>query len=342
MRTTPRHTRFSTTWQLSLDVLARQDVPEALTLLRLLACFAPMPAPLPLALLAPAALDATSLPRLDPSLTRDRADAALQGLISTSLVSLIDVPGDRGQRPVLSLQTHGLLLDTVAGQIPDSALGDLLLSATALLGGAITDRPSSQDLRLIAPHALAVLRRARADAAGPHAAREALGLVRRLRGLHHDRGEITATLELATHAAAFSGAVFGADSAEAADDSYQLGRAHTGAGRFAEAETLLRGVLAARERELGPDDARTLDSAHALGIALYGLGRWAEDEQLLRRALAGRERLLGPDHPDTLDVCAGLADALGEQGRWEEAEHLAHSTLERSAALLGEDPPAPW
>ncbi|MDR3084590.1 MAG: tetratricopeptide repeat protein, partial [Streptomyces sp.] len=332
-------TRFSTTWQLSLDVLARQDLPEARTLLRLLACFAPMPAPLPLTLLAPAAIGATALPRLDPPLTGERADAALQGLISTSLVNLIDIPGDRGNRPVLSLQAHGLLLDTVAGQIPEDTLEDLLLSAIALLNRPLADTPASQDLRLIAPHALAAMRRARAEAAGPNAAREALGLVRRLRDLHYDCGEFTATLELATHAAEFSTVVFGSDSGEAVDDSHALGRAHTGAGRFAEAEALLRDVLAARERALGPDDPRTLDSAHALGIALYGLGRWAEDEQLLRRALAGRERLLGPDHPDTLDVCAGLADALGEQGRWEEAEALARTTLERSAATLGEDHP---
>lgn len=330
-------TRFSTTWQLSLDVLARQGLPEAPTLLRLLACFAPMPAPLPLTLLGPAAIDSTALPSLDPPLTGERADAALQGLISTSLVNLIDVPGDRGNRPVLSLQTHGLLLDTVAGQIPEEALGDLIRSAVALLSGTLTDTPTSQDLRLIAPHALAAIRRAQAEDAGPHAVRDALGLVRRLRDLHYDRGEFTAALELATHAAEFSTTVFRADSREAVNDAHALGRAYTGAGRFAEAEALLRDVLTAQEGEFGPDDPRTLDSAHALGIALYGLGRWVEDEQLLRRALAGRTRLLGPDHPDTLDVCAGLADALGEQGRWQEAESLARTTLERSAATLGEN-----
>ncbi|MGW0712236.1 tetratricopeptide repeat protein [Streptomyces sp. NPDC002643] len=328
--------RFSTTWRLSLDLLRRQDLPEALTLLRLLACFAPMPAPLPLTLLAPTALDATALPLFDPPLTGERADAALQGLIDTSLVNLIDVPGDQGRRPVLSLQTPGLLLDTVAGDIPVAALGDLLLAATALLDGALTGEPDSQDLRLIAPHALAVLRRARAQSAGSAAASKALGLVRRLRDLHYDRGEFTPALELAAHAEAFSTTVFGTGSDEAVDDSYALGRAHTGAGRFTEAEALLRAVLTTRERELGPDEPRTLDSAHALGIALYGLGRWAEDERLLRRVLAGRERLLGADAPDTLDVCAGLADALGEQGHWAEAEALARTTVERSATSSGE------
>ncbi|KUN09872.1 hypothetical protein AQI95_02595 [Streptomyces yokosukanensis] len=335
---TEDHTRirFSTTWQLSLDVLARQDLPDALTMLRLLACFAPMPAPLPLTLLAPAALDSTALSRLDPPLTGERADAVLQGLISTSLVSLIDVPGDRGHRPVLSLQTHGLLLDTVSGQIPSGTLGDLLLCAIALLDGALSDRPDSQDLRLIAPHALAVLRRSRAETAGTHTSRAALELVRRLRDLHYERGEFTPALELATHAADFSATMFNSNSTEAVDDRYALGRTHTGAGRFAEAEAQLRAVLTTRENEFGRDDPRTLDAAHALGIALYGLGQWAEDEQLLRHVLAGRESLLGPYDPDTLDVCAGLADALGEQGHWEEAEALARTTVERSAASLGE------
>ncbi|MEU8709441.1 tetratricopeptide repeat protein [Streptomyces sp. NPDC048565] len=319
--------RFSSTWQLSLDALERQQVPEAVTLLRLLSCFAAQPATVPLGLLSPARLDATALPRLDPPLAGARADAALQGLVATSLVSLLDVPGDRGRPPVHGLQAHGLLLDTVAGRMPPEIRDDLVRSAAGLLEAALPDVADDQDLRLLAPHAIALLRRARGA--------EPLALVRRLRSLHYERGQFTAALDLAVATWRFSRELFGAEHTEALTDACETGRAQSALGLFAEAEQTLRGVLTAREAVLGPEDPLTLDTLHALGIALYGLGRWDEDEQLLRRALEGRERILGGAHPDTLDTRGRLAEAVGELGRWDEARTLARTTLDHSKAALG-------
>ncbi|MFD9407295.1 tetratricopeptide repeat protein [Streptomyces sp. NPDC059989] len=319
--------RFSSTWQLSLDALDRQNLPEAVTLLRLLSCFAPQPATVPLALLAPARLDATALPDLDPPLTGARADAALRGLVATSLVSLLDVPGDRGRPPVRGLQAHGLLLDTVAGRMPAEVRDALVRSAAGLLEAAVPDAPDDQDLRLLAPHALALLRRSRGA--------EPLALVRRLRALYYERGQFTAALDLAVATAGFSRQRFGAEHGQALADAYETGRVQSALGLFAEAEGTLRAVLTAREALLGAEDPLTLDTVHALGIALYGLGRWAEDEQLLRRALDGRERVLGGSHPDTLDTRGRLAEAVGELGRWDEARSLARTTLESSETALG-------
>ncbi|MFG2880319.1 tetratricopeptide repeat protein [Streptomyces sp. NPDC048337] len=319
--------RFSSTWQLSLDALDRQNLPEAVTLLRLLSCLAPQPATVPLGLLAPARLDATALPDLDPPLRGARADAALRGLVATSLVSLLDVPGDRGRPPVRGLQAHGLLLDTVAGRMPREVRDDLVRSAAGLLEAALPDAPDDQDLRLLAPHAVALLRRSD----GP----EPLAVVRRLRSLHYERGRFTAALDLAVATARFSRRHFGGGHGEALADAYETGRVQSALGLFAEAEATLRDVLGAREALLGADDPLTLDTVHALGITLYGLGRWAEDEQLLRRALDGRERVLGGAHPDTLDTRGRLAEAVGELGRWEEARALARTTLERSETALG-------
>lgn len=319
--------RFSTTWQLSLDALDRQNLPETVTLLRLLSCFAAQPATVPLSLLAPARLDTTTLASLDPPLTGARADAALRGLVATSLVSLLDVPGDRGRPPVRGLQAHGLLLDTVAGRMPAEVRDELVRCAAGLLEVAIPDGPDDQDLRLLAPHAIALLRRSR----GP----EPLPLIRRLRSLYYERGQFTAALDLAVAAQRFSSELFGAEHGEALADAQETGRTQSGLGLFAEAEQTLRAVLTSREALLGADDPLTLDTVHALGIALYGLGRWAEDERLLRRALDGRERVLGSSHPDTLDTLGRLAEAVGELGRWEEARSLARATLERSEAGLG-------
>ncbi|MEK8142350.1 hypothetical protein NKH18_07180 [Streptomyces sp. M10(2022)] len=63
----------SGTWQLSLNSLAGQNLPEAVTLLRLLACWSNDP--LPLSLLANI--------RLDLTLPADRVELALRGCLTT-------------------------------------------------------------------------------------------------------------------------------------------------------------------------------------------------------------------------------------------------------------------
>ena len=65
-------------------------------------------------------------------------------------------------------------------------------------------------------------------------------------------------------------------------------------GEHAEAEGLLRSVLAAEERLHGPDDARTLLTATTLGYALQQQGKHGEAEAVYRPTLAAQRRVLGP------------------------------------------------
>jgi tetratricopeptide (TPR) repeat protein len=327
---------LSSTWQVSLDALAAQGRPEATTLLRLLSCYASEP--LPVGVLSPAHLDATGLPQADPPLQGDAANGALQGLLSQSLVSVLDIPGDPGQSAVRSVQTHGLLLDTVAARIPLDQRDTVFSAAADLLARFITPGDGqyvdAQTLRLFGPHATALLRRV--TGAGSSAADRALTIVRRLRAHSYERGDYHTAHALAADAAAVTR---NHSTADALTDQYALARSLNGLGRFAEASDLHGATLRSREELLGADHVQTLDSAHALAISLYGLGLWAEDEQHMRRAVEGRERVLGSDHPDTLDSRGRLAEAVGQQGRWPEAEDLARSNLAASERALGTDHP---
>ncbi|MGW7002234.1 tetratricopeptide repeat protein [Streptomyces sp. NPDC054933] len=330
----------SSTWQLSLDALTRQGVPQATTLLRLLSCFAPEP--LPVGILFPSYLDTTGLPNADPPLPGSTANEALNGLVSQSLASLLDAPGDQGRPAVRSVQAHALLLDTVAARIPLDQRDVLLTSAAGLLAQVVAPRNGvrggagpyvdGQTLRLFVPHALALLRRATAARSG--AAADGLDIVRGLRDQSHVRGDFP-TAHLLADAASTAGE--DGHGGDALTDRYELARALVGLGRYAEAVDLHRAVLQTREELLGPDHPDTLASAHALGLALYGLGRWEEDERCMRRAAEGRARVLGTDHPDTIESTACLAEAVGEQQRWAEAEALARPNLTTSERALGTD-----
>ncbi|WP_225095307.1 tetratricopeptide repeat protein [Streptomyces sp. CoH27] len=325
------------TWQISLDTLTEQGIPEATTLLRLLSCFAA--APLPVGVLAPAGLDATALPHALPPLTGERANLALEQLTAHSLVSLIDASAGAGRAAVRSVQAHPLLLETVASRIPVDQRAPLLESAAGLLRRLLsTDSDRYVDphtLRLFTPHASALLRHAAAHHAEAATA-SALAVVRALRDQSYVRGDYATTRTLADEAARVTA---GEDCAEALADRHERGRALAALGQFDEAIAVHRATLEAREGLLGHAHPDTLDSAHALGIALYGLGRWAEDERYMRRAAEGRVRVLGATHPDTIDSRGRLAEAIGQQRRWDEARRLAAENLAVSERALGDDHP---
>jgi uncharacterized protein HemY len=90
-------------------------------------------------------------------------------------------------------------------------------------------------------------------------------------------------------------------------------------GRFAEAETLLRGAGALRPREVAP--------GLCLGMVRFAQGGYAEAEQRYREVLA--------EHPDDDLVRAFLGEALIAQRRWVDARQ----TLE-PVARAGRHPAA--
>lgn len=288
----PRHL-VGRTWQLTLDAFEARGLPEAAALLRLLARFAPDP--LPLSLLSHRAIDAV--------LPHARCETALRALLDQSLTELVDLG-------VRCAQTHGVLLDSVAAATPREKLAVLDTTAIELLDAEVPALPDAgpydPQLRLLAPHALAVLRRA----ADPAAAAGALSAATRLSVALHRTGDYLSAWETAQAAAALAERTLGSEHRLVLAAQSRTGRSLFRLGQYAEAEELLRRVRITQEDLYGAHDPDVLDTCHGLQLVLGNLGRREEALSLLRSTVAGREAALGAAHPLTLRSRASLLAML--------------------------------
>ncbi|WP_037835065.1 MULTISPECIES: tetratricopeptide repeat protein [unclassified Streptomyces] len=302
------------TWQLSLDALAEQGLPEAATLLRLLSLLAADPVPLSV----PAALRDTAAEGLEPAVRAGQLEPALRGLLDHSLAELVETDGVR------CVRAHGVLLDSVAaGMTPAQRSAHAAVAATlleaALPGQGVNPLDRRRRLALLTPHASALL----AAAPGERTAALAAGVLRRL----FDSAEFAGTLESAPAVVERIEALLGVEHPAALEARDAEAGALWRNGRYAESEALCRLVLGRRERVLGPDHPDTLRSCHRLHSPLLLLGREEEAEPFLRRALDGQRRVLGEDSPETLATWADLLELLARMGRGQELETEAEALL---------------
>ncbi|MER5734584.1 MULTISPECIES: tetratricopeptide repeat protein [unclassified Streptomyces] len=292
---------LSRTWQLSLDALAAQGLPEATALLRLLACWAGDP--LPLALLAGAGLGA----ELHPT----RVESALRGLLDHSLAEL--VPGR-----VRCLRVHGIVLDSVARATPEDQRERLAATAVRLLKAVLPEVPErgEQDpaVILLAPHVIAFLRRLVGWEVGAAAVEDAADCALRLVIATHRSGDYGSALTLAREALDVLTPALSADNVSVLRMRMRVGRALLRLGRFEESESVYREVLDACERTLGPDALDTLNAGLHLSFSLSNLGRFEESWSLKVRGAQGRETILGRTHPLTLLARTYLLGAVGHPG----------------------------
>ncbi|QKV93216.1 tetratricopeptide repeat protein [Streptomyces sp. NA02950] len=288
----PRHL-VGRTWQLTLDAFGARGLPEAATLLRLLARLAPEP--LPLSLL--------NCPEIGAVVPRARTETALRALLDQSLTELVDVG-------VRCLQSHGVLLDSVAAATPPADRTALDTTAAGLLGAALPGLPDAGPhdprLRLFVPHVLALLR----HVTDPATDSEALAVAIRLSTALHRTGDYLSAWETARAAADAAEPVLGAEHRLVLAARSRAGRSLFRLGRYQQAERLLRGVRTAQERLFGAGDPDTLDSSHGLQLVLGNLGRRDEALALLRAVVTGRRSALGPAHPLTLRSRASLLTML--------------------------------
>ncbi|MFF0750565.1 tetratricopeptide repeat protein [Streptomyces sp. NPDC004267] len=288
----------SGTWQISMNRLVTSGLPEAVTLLRLLACWSGDP--LPLALLTGAALG--------PILPATRVESALRGLLDHSLTEL--VPDG-----VRCLRTHGVLLDSVARGTPDDEHEPLAAAAARLLAAALPAVPergtTDTGLGLLVPHVLALLRRVRdRPAVRRETAEAAVECALRLSTALHRTGDYVSALALTERARELGEARLGGDHVLILGLRERAGRAVYRLGRFEEAERMLEQVLADSERALGPAALQTLNCCVARSRPLYQREETAEAISLMRRAVLGRSEQLGAFHPLTLMVRAHLLEVL--------------------------------
>nr|WP_307841579.1 tetratricopeptide repeat protein [Streptomyces endocoffeicus] len=329
-RSESRHL-VSRTWQLSLDALADQGLPEATMLLRLLSCWSADP--LPLAVLAPPSLGGTGL--LDSA----RVEPALRGLIDHSLATIVSAPpGADGEPPVRCVQVHGVLLDSISSGIPAEQRVALTEAAASLLEAVLPAEAGSGDgdgyVGLLVPHAAGLLRRVDGGAVD-----QVVDLAVRLSERIHETGGYAAALALVQEAAGAGERMLGTEHSLTLSALQRTGRSLFRLGRIAESEGVHSRVLRVRERVLGPDHPDTLESCHGLQQPLFRMGQRSEALSLLRRAADGLRSALGVEHPRALRSRAMLIAELATSGENEEFARLSPETVNHCERHLGADHP---
>ena len=110
-------------------------------------------------------------------------------------------------------------------------------------------------------------------------------------------------------------------------------------GQYAEAEPILKRVLAIREESLGPDHPDTATSLNNLAMLYEKQARHKEALPLLERALAICEKTLGPEHPDTLISLNNLAIGFISHARYNDAIPVFERALALRERALGPNHP---
>ncbi len=110
-------------------------------------------------------------------------------------------------------------------------------------------------------------------------------------------------------------------------------------GRYAEAEPLIRGVLATRRKILGEDHCDMARSYNGLTENLDAQGRFEEAKPHCEKALEIDCRALGENHPYTAASYNNLAANLDGQGHYAEAEPYYRRALAINLDTYGEDTP---
>ncbi|MGC5000046.1 tetratricopeptide repeat protein [Streptomyces sp. DT195] len=318
----PRHL-VGRTWQLTLDSFEERGLPQAVSLLRLLARLAPEPLP----------LSVLNRPEIAAVLPLARTETALTALLDHSLTQLVDL-GD-----LWCAHSHGVLLDTVAAATPPADLPLLNATAVRLLDAAVPAIPAAGPydprLRLLAPHVLALLRRT----AEPTDPAGALDVATRLATALHRTGDYLSAWETASAAAALAARALGEEHRLVLAAYARTGRSLFRLGRYEEAEPLLHRVRSTQSRLFGADDPDTLDTGQGLQLVLGNNGKREEAVVLLRSVVAARQAVLGPWHPATLRSRVSLLAMLtaGEIATEAEADETFLSLPQTCTSHLGPD-----
>ncbi|MFZ2235964.1 MAG: serine/threonine-protein kinase, partial [Dokdonella sp.] len=109
------------------------------------------------------------------------------------------------------------------------------------------------------------------------------------------------------------------------------------AGKFDEAEAMIRQVLATRTAQHGEREPRTLSARQKLAMILSARGQDAQAAAEATAVLAIQREVLGKDHGSTLTTMQTLANALIAEGNLDEAEPITREALTGLELLLGED-----
>jgi tetratricopeptide (TPR) repeat protein len=311
---------LAATWAASVGKLT----PESRRLLDRLAFLAPDP--------VPDSLIDVPVPGEAPDYDAYEARA---GLYAYSLAT--QAKGEDGAAK--GFVVHRLVQDFARRAMTDDRPARALREALGWVNAAFLGDPDDVRnwpvLDPLAPHALAVARRADEAAIG-----ESMGrLFNQLGLLFRAKARYSEAEPLYRRALANVEQSLGTDHPHLATTLNNLALLLKDTNRLGEAEPLYRRALAIREASLGPDHPDVAQSLSNLALLLQDTKRPAEAEPLYRRTLAIDEASYGPDHAEVATDLNNLAGLLNQMDRPAEAEPLYRRALAIFEKSYGTDHP---
>ncbi|MEU3026644.1 hypothetical protein ACPCBC_14730 [Streptomyces incarnatus] len=310
------------TWEMSLDLLAGQGIPEARLLMRLLSCFGRAPFPMEM-LRAALEKDAELVPG-----GAERCEAAIEALVDLSLLGVenlaLSVDHEAGSVSTLPwLTAHPLVLETNALQIrnaPEQTRTHLWRAASVIvtLCGLVPPVPETWKIwQLLVPHVRTGLRQVPDTPGDALVAFLCAGIVARNYATGSNNHALSRELASALR-----------ERAAALPEAHptRLAVRHVNhdqlddADRSAEANQVYEAYL----RHYGAGHEATVSARLAWAKALSRTGRVAEAEQELRAMAQTAHQL---SQPKPVMVIAELVHMLVEQGKVDEAAEEARELL---------------
>ena len=313
--------QVATTWKLAFDHL-QKTAPEAISLLRLLACCAPDNIPLFLLLQPQPGLSGELPSELVPLL--GDALAADDGLAALRRFSLVSAPHNG------SVSVHRLVQAVTMDQLNAAEVRAWRHAAGAIIEAALPGDPSQPEtwptyLALL-PHAEVMLP---AGSQGMARLGDFLGKI----------GNATAARiifqQMVESRERIAGPEHPSTLTARAELAYWIGRG----GNAAAARDQLAALLPVRERVLGSGHPDTLATRDQLARWTGQSGNAAAARDQLAALLPLRERVLGPEHPDTLVTRVTLAAWTGHAGDAAAAREQYKALLPVRERVLGPDHP---
>jgi pimeloyl-ACP methyl ester carboxylesterase len=318
--------RVKPAFDLSLELLKDRGLPEAESMLILLAGLGISPIPYHMLL----STEVLAVSPFFPNITTTGRRKVLAGLAGLGLVELHarEDLEDQNLRHTLSMHpvVHGLYRGTV--QTRDQHQDYFHLAVQLLQEATSThppDEPDSWEVwSALATHVLELIspdRLAANTGVGRKSLSEALRLARFASRYMIAAGFLRPATDLVSpliERCADFGFAFG--DPHILELRHERARITLERGQRVAAEEQLRQIIEERVQVLGTDHVDTLASRHKLARAVLEQGRWFEAEKLLSRIVHAELAARGPQHSDTITVQHSLARAKLNLDRAAEAE----------------------
>lgn len=338
------------TWELSLDALAAQNIPQARPLLRLLSCYSPA-LPIPSAMIQSGVVE-SFLARAAPSAPDEPVldvDAVLEALRELGLIDSAERGGakpDNGEPPDTDVVVHPVVAHTNRAHLAARGKRDSyerLVRHTAIeaIAAVIDELDAASDaswptFRILTPHLQALL----SDSAPRLDAGDLSRLIQLAGGTAAAYGYMKSPgfgIELARLALSHD-----SDGDDTTDPAVLKVREHLGyllrcESKDADAEEIFRGVLRTRLRQLPPDDPECLLARHNVIASSWRNADWAESRKIFDGLLDDQRRVLGNPHGITLHTRLEFAQLQHALGYRAEAETLLRAIVDDASWSYGDN-----